>query len=119
VAAGDLNMVAGTTLRFALTWETENEAGELEPVKLHGCTAKFAMRDVKTDQVIATADTTDGIELNPETGEVSVTVVPEKTQGTPPAPLGNVSYEVRVYFPSGDAYPLVNAFIAISKGAID
>ncbi|AWG87332.1 TPA: hypothetical protein ACX3GV_004548 [Vibrio parahaemolyticus] len=120
MAASDLRLVAGTTFGFSMTWETENEAGELAPVDITGCSAKFVMKAKASGAVLATASTGDGVEIpDGPTGEVVVTLAPEKTAGLTEAKIGQVGYELRVYFPSGDVYSLVIGFVAIVEGEID
>ncbi|KFA98779.1 hypothetical protein [Vibrio sp. ER1A] len=119
MALGDLELIAGTTLRFQLKWEAESELGKLEPVQMDGCTAKFAVRDVKTGEIMATADTNDGIDIDVGSSTLTVALAAHKSRHFGEASNGTVDYEVRVSFPSGDVYSLVHAGLDIKRGAID
>lgn len=120
MAASDLRLVSGTTFGFSNVWEQENEAGELKPVDITGCTARFVMRDEQTGQKLVEASTSDGITIPDGTaGEVIVSLSPDKTTGLKAAQIGDVAYELRIYFPSGDVYSLVMGYVAIIEGKFD
>ncbi|PMN73151.1 hypothetical protein [Enterovibrio norvegicus] len=116
MADSDLTLVTGTTLAFSSVWEQQNDAGAFEPVIITGCTARFVMRDENTGETLVTASTGAGITLNGDTGEVVVNLPPSKTAGLRGAMLGDVGYELRVTFPSGDVYSLMMGFVAIVEG---
>lgn len=119
MAATDLQLTAGTTYAFGITWQTK-DGDQLVPVDISGCTARFQMRDVASGELLAECKTEgDGIEIpsGPD-GVVQVSVHPSKTDGLKARPIGQVAYELRVYFPSGDVYSVMSGFIAIVEGVI-
>lgn len=116
----DLRVVSGTSLGFTTEWRQQNEAGEWQAVNITGCTARFAMRDTATGAVLLTATTGDGITIaNGSDGVIDVNIPPQKTHGLAPAVIGDVDYELRVYFPSGDVYSLIMGYVAIVAGVIN
>jgi hypothetical protein len=120
MADSDLRLVSGATFGFSNVWEQQNEAGEWEPVIITGCTARFVMRDERTGEILVKASTGDGITIpDGNTGEVVVSLPPAKTAGLKSAQIGDVSYELRIEFPSGDVYSLVMGFVAIIEGIFD
>ncbi|MDN4712360.1 hypothetical protein QYZ44_26980 [Vibrio parahaemolyticus] len=44
---------------------------------------------------------------------------PDKTTGLKAAQIGDVAYELRIYFPSGDVYSLVMGYVVIIEGKFD
>lgn len=120
MAASDLELTAGTTFAFSVTWQQKN-GDALTPIDITGCTARFQVRDVKTDELLIDAQTGGrGIEIPAGSdGLISVTLGPDVTRGLSSRPIGQAVYELRVYFPSGDAYPVLpSGFLAINKGVI-
>lgn len=117
MADSDLRLVTGTTFGFSSVWQQQNAAGEWEPVIITGCTARFVMCDERTGETLVTASTGAGITIpDGESGEVVVNLAPSKTAELKSAQLGEVSYELRVYFPSGDVYSLMMGYVAIVEG---
>lgn len=120
MAASDLELTAGTTFAFAVTWQQKSGAA-LAPIDITGCTARFQVRDAKTDELLIDAQTEGrGIEIpaGPD-GLIKVSLGPDVTRGLPSRAIGQAVYELRVYFPSGDAYPVLPAgFLAINQGVI-
>jgi hypothetical protein len=120
MAASDLELTAGTTFGFAVTWQ--QKSGEtLAPIDITGCTARFQVRDAKTDELLIDAQTEGrGIEIPAGAdGLIKVSLGPEVTRGLSPRAIGQAVYELRVYFPSGDAYPVLPAgFLVIKRGVI-
>lgn len=118
MAASDLQLTAGTTFAFGVTWQTK-DGDQMVAVDLSGCTARLQMRDVKSGALLVAAEIGDGIEItDPKAGEISVSLKPAKTRELGPSPLGALIYELRVYFPSGDAYPVMTGFVAVAEGVI-
>lgn len=119
MSASDLQMTAGTTFAFGVTWQTK-DGDQLVPVDVSGCSARFQMRDMESDLVLAEAASNgDGIEIpDGPSGELRVSLHPDKTKALSAYPLGRVAYELRVYFPSGDVYPVMSGFVAIAQGVI-
>lgn len=117
MAASDLQLTAGTTFAFGVTWQTQN-GDVVAPVDISGCTARFQMRDVASGEVLAEAATEgDGVDIpDGPTGAITVSIHPSKTQGLTGHTIGQVAYELRVYFPSGDVYPVMAGFVAIIEG---
>lgn len=119
MAASDLKLIAGTTFSFGVTWQTQ--AGDVvTPVDITGCTARFQMREVASGALLAQASTeSDGIKIiDGVKGEISVSLLPTKTKGLTNKIIGDVAYELRGYFPSGDVYTLMSGFVAIVEGVI-
>lgn len=119
MAASDLQLTAGTTCAFGITWQTE-DGDQLVPVDISGCTARLQMRDVASGALLVECKTGgDGIEIptGPD-GVILVSVHPSKSTGMAARTIGQVAYELRVYFPSGDVYSLMSGFIAIVAGVI-
>lgn len=120
MAASDLELTAGTTFAFSVTWQQKGDAG-LAPIDITGCTARFQVRDAKGGALLIDAQTEGrGIRIpNGPDGLIEVSLNPALTRGLPPRSLGQAVYELRVYFPSGDAYPVLpEGFIAINPGVI-
>lgn len=118
MSASDLQMTAGTTFAFGVTWQTK-DGDQMVPVDVSGCSARFQMRDMQSGGVLAEAGSGDGIDIpDGPGGEIRVSLHPEKTKGLAAYPLGRVAYELRVYFPSGDVYPVMSGFVAIVQGVI-
>lgn len=117
--ASDLRLVAGTTFAFGLTWQ-QKAGGQLLPVDISGCTARFQMRDVASTGLLVEATSEKGnIEIpNGPNGQINVSINPDDTKALGAATVGSVAYELRVYFPSGDVYSLMSGFVAIIEGVI-
>lgn len=118
MAASDLQLTAGTTFAFGVTWQTK-DGDHMVAVDLSGCTARLQMRDAKSGALLVAADIGDGIEIpDPKGGKITVSLKPAKTQTLGARRLGDVVYELRAYFPSGDAYPVMTGFVAVAEGVI-
>lgn len=117
--ASDLRLIAGTTFAFGATWQSQ-DGDQLVPVDISGCTARFQMRDVTSGDLLVEATTEKGnieIPSGPD-GQVNVSIHPDDTKSLEAAKVGDVAYELRVYFPSGDVYSLMSGFVAIVEGVI-
>lgn len=118
MSASDLQMTAGTTFAFGVTWQTR-DGDHLVPVDVSGCSARFQMRDTESGKLLAEANSVDGIDIpDGPAGQLRVSLHPDKTKTLGAYPLGRVVYELRVYFPSGDVYPVMSGFVAIAQGVI-
>lgn len=120
MASSDLELTPGTTFAFAVTWQQKN-GDQLVPVDISGCTARFQVRDDTTGETLIDAQTEGrGIDIPlGKDGLIKVSVGPSITRGIKPRSFGQVRYELRVYFPSGDVYAVLPpGFVSISSGVI-
>ncbi|HCH5506008.1 TPA: hypothetical protein NKZ29_004450 [Vibrio parahaemolyticus] len=116
----DLPLVAGTTFDFELTWETENDQGELEPVDITGCSVVLQVRGMTSKVLLMSCTSTDGditVE-DPVTGRMEIHISPEKTANQDVNVWQDARWEVRVIFPSGDAYSLVRGWAKLTVGSV-
>ncbi|EAZ2875447.1 hypothetical protein AYI72_22445 [Shewanella algae] len=115
--APDLEIVAGTTFGFEVTWE--DGSGTQTPIDISGCAVRFQVR-TGTDKLLVDCSTENGcIEVtDPATGTIAVQVKPEQTRGHYPSQWEGADYELRVYFPSGDVYSILRGRAKLLRGAI-
>ncbi len=118
-SASDLRLIAGTTFAFAATWQSQ-DGGQLVPVDITGCTARLQMRHATRGELLVEASTESGtITIATGTdGQVAVSLPPSATKALKASKIGEVVYELRVYFPSGDVYSLMSGFVAVVEGVI-
>lgn len=115
-----LPLVAGTTFDFDLTWETENEQRELEPVDITGCSIELQIRTASTKSLLLRCSLTDGeiSVADPTTGKMNIHIAPDKTVNQDIDDWQSARWEVRVTFPSGDAYSLVRGWAKLAAGTV-
>ncbi|EIU5460379.1 TPA: hypothetical protein ACPHWC_006313 [Pseudomonas aeruginosa] len=121
MAAGDLELTAGTTFAFSATWQQQdNDGAALVPIDISGCRARFQAREVESGRLLLDAQTEGrGVTIPAGSdGTLTVSLSPTTTRGLPARRLGEVEHELRVYFPSGDAYAVLTGFLVIRQGVI-
>jgi len=116
----DLPLVTGTTFDFELTWETENEQGELEPVDITGCSVDLQVRGMTSKALLLSCTSVAGevTVADPTTGKMEFHIAPGKTSGQDVTAWQDARWEVKVTFPSGDAYSLVRGWAKLAAGAV-
>jgi len=116
----ELPLVTGTTFDFELTWETENEAGVLQPVDITGCSITLQVRSSVSNTLLVSCTSMAGdiTVTEPTKGRMAIHISPEKTAGQQADAWQDAHWEVRVTFPSGDAYSLVRGWARLTVGAV-
>lgn len=120
MAGSDLEIVAGTTFAFSVAWQ-QKDGAQLSAVDITGCSVRFQVRDAKSDELLIDAGTDGrGVEIPVGTdGVINVSISPGVTRAIKPRALGAAVYELRVYFPSGEVYPVLPPGLAvITQGVI-
>lgn len=113
--APTLSMVAGTTYRFSANWASDD--ADATPVDLTGCEATFLVASHQGEPLI-TCTTDDGIELEPEQGGIHLHIRPEQTAGLIEPHWAGARYELRITFPSGDVFSLLQGRFQLKPGVI-
>lgn len=116
----NLPLVTGTTFDFELTWETENEQNLLEPVDITGCSVDLQVRGMISKSLLLSCTSLAGevTVTDPSTGKMKFHIAPSKTADQDVAAWGDARWEVKVMFPSGDAYSLVRGWATLAAGAV-
>lgn len=120
--APDLEIIAGTTFDFEVTWRNQDGTG----MDITDCSVKFQIR-TRSGSVLVDCSTDKGnVHLSDaKSGVIAVHIAPKQTASYKPAqvtsgysPDNTQSYELRVYFPSGDVYSLLRGTARLIQGAI-
>ena len=115
-AAPTLAMIAGTTYRFSATWASDDSSGT--PVDLTGCEATFVVASHQGGTLIE-CEKGEGITLDPEQGGIDLHIRPEQTAGPIQPHWAGARYELRISFPNGDVYSLLQGRFQLKPGVID
>ncbi|MGI2068102.1 hypothetical protein [Shewanella sp. MF08487] len=115
----ELPLVAGTTFDFSVKWEAESDAGGLQPVNITGCSISLQVRNA-ANELLLDCNSVAGDITSPEpaNGQIFVHIAPSKTVGKTLDAWADARWELRVTFPSGDAYSLVRGWSTLSVGAV-
>ena len=116
----NLPLVTGITFDFELTWETENELGVLEPIDITGCSVDLQVRSMSSNALLMACTSVAGeiTIADPTTGKMEFHIDPGKTAGQDVSTWSDARWEVRVTFPSGDAYSLVSGWAKLTAGVV-
>lgn len=116
----ELPLVSGTTFDFELTWETETEAGPMKPVDITGCSIDLQVRGSASNALLVSCTSLAGdiTVTDPTKGKMAIHISPGKTTGQQADAWQDARWEVRVTFPSGDAYSLVRGWARLTVGAV-
>ncbi|WP_447042534.1 hypothetical protein [Vreelandella sp. H-I2] len=113
--APTLTMVAGTTYRFSANWASDD--ANATPVDLTGCEAIFMVASYQGETLL-TCETSSGIELEPEQGGIHLHIGPEQTAGPIAPHWAGARYELRITFPNGDVFSLLQGRFQLKPGVI-
>lgn len=113
--APTLTMVAGTTYRFSANWASDD--ANATPVDLTGCDAIFMVVSHQGETLL-TCETGSGIELEPEQGGIHLHIRPEQTAGPIVLHWAGARYELRITFPNGDVFSLLQGRFQLKPGVI-
>lgn len=114
--APTLTMIAGTTYRFSANWASDD--ANATPVDLTGCVAKFVVASHQGETLLTCETGGHGIELESDQGGIHLHIRPEQTAG-PIAPYwAGARYELRITFPNGDVFSLLQGRFQLQPGVI-
>lgn len=113
--APTISMVAGTTYRFSAAWATDD--GPATPINLTGCEALFAVVSHQGETLL-NCETGSGIELEPAQGGIHLHIRPEQTAGPIAPHWAGARYELRITFPNGDVFSLLQGRFQLQPGVI-
>ncbi|MGP9665995.1 hypothetical protein ACT3TY_15405 [Halomonas sp. AOP22-C1-8] len=117
--APTLTMVAGTTYRFSAAWASDdgNSNTHATPIDLTGCEA-ILMVVSHQGETLLTCETGSGIELEPAQGGINLHIRPEQTAGPIAPHWAGARYELRITFPNGDVFSLLQGRFQLQPGVI-
>ncbi|MBB3141215.1 hypothetical protein [Halomonas organivorans] len=111
-----LTIVEGTTYAFALDWTQPDGT----PVDLAGCHGRFVIAPASESTPLVDCSTdNDAITLEPAAGRIAIRIAPEMTAGRYSRDWVGARYELRLTFPGGDVYSLLQGPIRLTPGVID
>ncbi|MGO2147506.1 hypothetical protein [Halomonas sp.] len=113
--APTIRMVAGTTYRFSAVWASDDV--NATPVNLTGCTALFMVVSYQGETLL-TCETGSGIELEPEQGGIHLHIRPKQTDALIVTHWAGARYELRINFPNGDVFSLLQGRFQVQPGVI-
>lgn len=113
--APTISLVAGTTYRFSATWASDD--AHATPINLTGCEAVFAVVSYQGETLL-TCETGNGIDLVPEDGGIHLHLRPEQTAGPVAPHWAGARYELRITFPNGDVFSLLQGRFQLQPGMI-
>lgn len=116
MSAPDIQVVAGTTHAFTVTWS--DNTPEQKGIDLTGCSAIFQVRSAGKLLVNCTTQNT-GIKIDsPTTGLMSIRIGPEQTNDHTVFQWEKAEYELQVTFPSGDVYSVLRGTASLIRGVV-
>lgn len=114
--APTIRMVAGTTYRFSAAWASDD--ANSTPIDLSGCEAHFVVVSYQGVTLITCTTDEQGIELDPENGGIHLHIRPEQTAGPITPHWAGARYELRITFPNGDVFSLLQGRFQLQPGVI-
>ncbi|GGW45050.1 hypothetical protein [Vreelandella hamiltonii] len=113
--APTISLVAGTTYRFSAIWASDDD--NATPIDLTGCEAMFAVVSFQGETLLI-CETGNGIDLVPEDGGIHLHLRPEQTAGPVAQRWAGARYELRITFPNGDVFSLLQGRFQLQPGVI-
>ena len=113
--APTLTMIAGTTYRFSANWASDDHSAT--PINITGCEVRFVVASHQGEALLS-CETGNGIELEPEEGGIHLHIRPEQTAGPIAPHWAGARYELRITFPNGDVFSLLQGRFQLQPGVI-
>ena len=115
----NLELTAGATFDFDLTWVTKDEKGNIEPVKLVGAQAEFEIRTRSGELLVRCSSDQQNIKIpDPDTGQIFINISPLQTTDAQPEQWRDAIWGVLVTFSSMDRYPIAEGSATLKRKVV-